>query len=294
MDTRRVFILWCQLLLFVLAVGGGCIRNPCCTYHLQNAVNPEDFCSIRFRKGSVSFLEPPRNTISFRDRGGSGDNIIMSYSAKIDSLKNSIIWQWVIIAFLFLWASSATIGWLSAPKNITMNVGPNLPNEPLVMGIYDADKSAVWQFSQYFLSVLHTWPKNGEEDYLFRLTALRQMGIISQTFYTQFHGDYLDRIGETGGMNTIRGIQRLDHTPLEYAFDPTYTQPWYVDGDIKPGVWTVSIVMQTNETMNNETVRDPLLRYTLKVKKTFENIEGNDWGLQLDALIKQPERLTGR
>lgn len=232
------------------------------------------------------------NITSLRARGKSGDSIVMSYTAKIATLKNSVMWQWVLIAILLLWALLATTGWLNSPKNIRLNVGPSLPNKPLVMGIYDADKSALWQFTQYFLSVLHTWPKNGEDDYLFRLKALRQMGILSQTFYTQFHGDYLDRSGETGGMNNIRGIQRLDYTPLAYAFDPKFVEPVYRDGEIVQGEWIVTVVMQTNETINNETVRSPLLRYDIKVKKTFENIEGNDWGLQMESMIKQPQRLV--
>ncbi len=60
---------------------------------------------------------------------------------------------------------------------------------------------------------------------------------------------------------------------------------------IASGVWRVNLVFRLVENIDSEKVKDTGIRYVVRVVSADVNRDTNQWGMMIDGLTEQPQRI---
>lgn len=176
--------------------------------------------------------------------------------------------QWLFIAVLSAVALGLWIGWKSAPRDITLHLPPDLRNGAHLK-IGEIPLSNVYTFAYYIFQQLNSWPQSGTENYganIWRLSAYFTDG-FQQTLLRD-----LDERGRRGELAyRKRGLFESPGAAYE---------DWRVEV-LSDDSWIVLLDLEIEETVRGVTVKNPVLRYPLKVFRSRADPERNPYGMVL-------------
>jgi len=185
--------------------------------------------------------------------------------------------QWSFIAILCAVVLGLWSGWKSAPRHITLHLPPDIRNGAH-MKIDEVAPSNVYTFAYYIFQQLNSWPKSGAEDYganIWRLSAF---------FTDAFQQALLRDLDERGHRGELAYRKRaLFESP------GTAYEDWRVQV-LSDGSWVVLLDLEIEETVRGVTVKNPVLRYPLKVFRARADPERNPYGLVLAGFAGEGPR----
>ena len=197
--------------------------------------------------------------------------IVDDQRAHIWTLRAVIVLQLGVISALWY-------GWHSAPKDILIHIPPDL-RAGAVQGIDEVPDYNVYVFAHYIFQQLNRWPDDGAVDFGQRIFALS--AYLTPRYRNQLITQYEKR-GKGGELNErVRAIQPLPGRGYQEGRVTV----------ISKDSWLVSLDMELIETVRGMTVKNPLIRYPLKVIRYDVDPELNPWGLALDGYGETPQRL---
>ncbi|MBY5172964.1 TIGR03746 family integrating conjugative element protein [Klebsiella variicola] len=201
---------------------------------------------------------------------------------------NHILTLRALAGGLFLALLLSLWGWKSAPADLTIHNPPDLRSGS-TRKWWDIDPSNVYAFAFYIFQQLHSWQKNGAEDYPARIDSLA-------AYLTPACRDFLQRDVRT---RAIAG--ELDGRTRQLAEIPGHGLGNPVagtDGQSRPRVkitdqdnWVVTLDLATREYFLGEEIKLSPVRYPLKVTRWPGDPEMNPFGLALDCYDGLPQRL---
>lgn len=173
------------------------------------------------------------------------------------------------------------MGWLSAPRNLTIHVPPDLRSGS-VRKWWDTPPESVYAFTWYVFQQLHRWPTNGEEDYARNIHALSPyLTPACKSFLEQ---DFTLRRDRGELRQRVRGIYEIPGRG--YGDAPTLRVRSVSDRD-----WVVTLDVTADEYYGAEQVKRALIRYAVKVVRMDVDPEKNPFGLTLDCFESPPQRI---
>ena len=200
---------------------------------------------------------------------------ILDTEQQAGRFKTRIIVGQLILMFIM------ALGWSSAPTQISLHYPPDLRSGGS-MKVGEIHESEVYLFASYILQQLNNWKKNGEIDYLDKISILRSYFTPSYQAYLQRDYDARKRQGE------LRRRVR-NWTPIADAvFDESFVE--HVGKN-----WIVWIDVQIQEYINGGIVKNLVNRIPMQVVRYDVDRETNPWGLALNGPgIYQPKLIEGK
>lgn len=192
--------------------------------------------------------------------------------AHIGTLRGVIGLQLLVIGGLWY-------GWENAPQHITVHIPPDL-RAGVAQGIQAIPDYNVYVFAHYIFQQLHRWPENGAVDFGQRLYALS--AYLTPAYRSQLLAT-LEARGQGGELaERVRALQLLPG----HGYDPSRVRI------LSPDTWIVQLDLELIETVRGLTVKNPLIRYPLRVVRYAVDPERNPWGLALDGYGEPPQRIN--
>ncbi|MGR0116412.1 PFL_4703 family integrating conjugative element protein [Ralstonia pseudosolanacearum] len=182
---------------------------------------------------------------------------------------------------LFVVVVLLSLGWWSAPKNLTIHVPPDLRSGS-TRRWWDVPPESVYAFTFYIWQQLQRWPTDGEADYTRNLHALSAYLTPSCRAFLQQDYEYRRSNGELH--QRVRGIYEIPGRG--YGDDPTSRVQVVSNSD-----WIVTLDVSADEYFGAEQVKRALVRYALKVVRKDVDPEHNPFGLALDCYASAPQRI---
>jgi integrating conjugative element protein (TIGR03746 family) len=187
----------------------------------------------------------------------------------------------LVAAGLFVALALALIGWWRAPSNLTIHVPPDLRSGSSRKW-WDVPPENVYTFAVYIWQQLHRWPSDGERDYARNIAALASYLTPSCQSWLENDFNYRRKQGEL--KQRIRGIYEIPGRG--YGDDPPLRIKTLSDRD-----WIAVLDVSAEEFFLAEQVKRALVRYRVKVARMDADPEKNPFGLVLDCLASEPERI---
>ncbi len=186
----------------------------------------------------------------------------------------------IAIAILVL-ALFMGLGWLRAPKNLTIHVPPDLRSGSTRLW-WDVPPESVYTFGFYIFQQLNRWPADGEVDYERNIHALSSY--LTPACHAYLKNDYRIRRDSGELRRRVRGIYEIPGRG--YGDDPT-TRVKVVSND----AWLVTLDIAADEYFGSEQVKRALVRYPIRVTRMDVDPEKNPFGLALDCYDVAPQRI---
>lgn len=201
-------------------------------------------------------------------------NEIMHLQAHVKTLRLAAGALFVVVILL-------SLGWWSAPKNLTIHVPPDLRSGS-TRRWWDVPPESVYAFTFYIWQQLQRWPTDGEADYTRNLHALSAYLTPSCRAFLQQDYEYRRSNGEL--RQRVRGIYEIPGRG--YGDDPASRVRVVSNSD-----WIVTLDVSADEYFGAEQVKRALVRYSLKVLRKDVDPEHNPFGLALDCYASAPQRI---
>ncbi|MDR2015202.1 MAG: TIGR03746 family integrating conjugative element protein [Azoarcus sp.] len=186
-----------------------------------------------------------------------------------------------VVCALFFALVLALLGWWNAPSQLTIHVPPDLRSGSTRMW-WDIPPENVYAFAFYIWQQLHRWPTDGEADYARNIRALSayftpscQNWLESDFAYRKTHNELRQR---------VRGIYEIPGRG--YGDDPSMRLKTLSKRD-----WVAVLDVSADEYFGTEQVKRALVRYRVKVAKMDADPEKNPFGMMIDCLASEPERI---
>lgn len=180
----------------------------------------------------------------------------------------------IIIGLLILNVVSV-IGWLSAPKKLTLYYPPDL-TLGAQQTVDAVPKASVYSFAFYVFQQLNHWPSNGEKDYITQLNAMRDY--ITPAWYAEREGEYDIRL-KRGELSSR--VRKMHGIPGRGYYS------WRVRR-LSMDSWVVGIDFHIREIARGVRIKDLLIHYPLRVVRYDSAEGGNPFGLALDGFSARP------
>lgn len=205
----------------------------------------------------------------------------MRFQNALDNAKLSI--RFLLMALILSFMTNLLLGYglISAPDKVNVYIPPRIPDDGITLKPNEVPAASIFAFTNFIWQSLHYWPRNGSEDY--KTNILNLSPYFTPRFASFLKQDYNNRLNQGELQSRISTMQPLYGTSFEPA-DVEY---------VGNGTWHVRLVMRLTERMNinDQTVKDAEIQYTLKIVMYSINPEKNKWGLAIDGLVKSPERI---
>jgi len=174
------------------------------------------------------------------------------------------------------------LGWWDAPRNLTINLPPDLRSGS-TRKWWEVAPESVYTFGFYIFQQLNRWPIDGEKNYPRAIQKLS--AYLTPRCQSQLEGDAQKR--QTAG--ELRGRTRgvFEMPDRGYSDDPE--QRVKVLGRDN---WVVNLDLVTEEFYGSERVKQAFVRYPLQVVRWDVDPEKNPFGLALDCYDSAPQRIT--
>lgn len=182
---------------------------------------------------------------------------------------------------LFVVVVLLSLGWWSAPKNLTIHVPPDLRSGS-TRRWWDVPPESVYAFTFYIWQQLQRWPTDGEADYTRNLHALSAYLTPGCRSFLQQDYEYRRSNGEL--RQRVRGIYEIPGRG--YGDDPASRVQVVSNSD-----WIVTLDVSADEYFGAEQVKRALVRYAVKVVRKDVDPEHNPFGLALDCYASAPQRI---
>jgi len=183
---------------------------------------------------------------------------------------------------LFVTALLLGVGWLSAPRDLTIHVPPDLRSGS-VRKWWQVPPESVYAFTWYIFQQLNRWPTNGEEDYPRNIRALSAYLTPQCKSYLQHDFEARRDSGEL--RQRERGIYEIPGRG--YGDNPVARVKTLSERD-----WLVTLDVTADEYYGSEQVKRALVRYPIKVVRLDVDAEKNPFGLALNCYSGLPQRIT--
>lgn len=185
------------------------------------------------------------------------------------------------VAGLFIALALALAGWWHAPSQLTIHVPPDLRSGS-TRKWWDVPPENVYTFAFYVWQQLHRWPNDGEADYARNIKTLSSY--LTPSCQSWLNQDFNYRRKQNELHQRVRGIYEIPGRG--YGDDPALRVKTLSDRD-----WIAVLDVSADEYFASEQVKRALVRYRVKVTKTDIDPEKNPFGLALDCLASEPERI---
>lgn len=173
------------------------------------------------------------------------------------------------------------LGWLSAPRNLTIHVPPDLRSGS-VRKWWEVPPESVYAFSFYIFQQLQRWPTNGDVDYQRNIHALS--AYLTPQCKSFLEHDFETRRDRGELRQRVRGIYEIPGRG--YGENPTARVKTLSNKD-----WLVTLDVTVDEYYASEQVKRALVRYPIKVIRLDVDGEKNPFGLALNCYSGVPERI---
>lgn len=184
-------------------------------------------------------------------------------------------------AALALLALLLGLGWWSAPRDLTIQIPPDLRSGS-TRRWWDVPPENVYAFAFYIWQQLQRWPSDGEADYPRNLKTLSAyLTPACQDFLEQ---DYQRRRANGELRLRVRGLYEIPGRG--YGEDPARRVRVISARD-----WIVTLDLTADEYYSSEQIKRALVRYQLKVARLDQDPEHNPFGLALDCYAQPPQRI---
>ena len=170
-------------------------------------------------------------------------------------------------------------GWQSAPHAITVHIPPDL-RAGATQGINEIPDYNVYVFAHYIFQQLHRWPEDGAVDFGQRIYALS--AYLTPAYRIQLLATLHARGQEGELAERVRAMQLVPG----HGYEESRVQ--VLDQD----AWIVRLDLELIETVRGLTVKNPLIRYPLRVVRYAVDPEHNPWGLALAGYGDPPTRIN--
>jgi integrating conjugative element protein (TIGR03746 family) len=182
---------------------------------------------------------------------------------------------------LFIALALALVGWWTAPSFLTIHVPPDLRSGSTRMW-WDVPPENVYAYAFYIWQQLHRWPTDGETDYPRNIRTLS--AYLTPSCQNWLERDLAYRKSQNELRQRVRGIYEIPGRG--YGDDPAARVKTLSKKD-----WVAVLDVAADEYLGTEQVKRALVRYRVKVQKMDVDPEKNPWGLVLDCLVSEPERI---
>jgi integrating conjugative element protein (TIGR03746 family) len=199
---------------------------------------------------------------------------------QIDTTRAHVHSLWVIVVILVMLLAFALFGWRSAPDRITLHYPPDL-RAGAVLNIHEVPAPNVYAFAYYIFQQLNRWSEDGATDYghnIYRLSPyltprFREQLIAKMKLKGQ-RGELAHRV------RTVQELPGLGYEARRVAV-------------LNERSWVVWLDLELVETVRGMRVKQPAIRYPLRVVRYAVDQETNPWGLALDGYADEgPRRLA--
>lgn len=201
-------------------------------------------------------------------------NEIRHLESHIKTLRIAIISILILAIFMGL-------GWLRAPKNLTIHVPPDLRSGS-TRAWWDVPPESVYTFAFYIFQQLNRWPTDGDTDYSNNIHVLSPY--FTQSCQTFLNTDYQIKRDNGELRRRIRGIYEIPGRG--YSDDPLLRVRVISNDE-----WLVTLDVAADEYFGSEQVKRALVRYPLRIVKMDIDPERNPFGLAIDCYDSTPQRI---
>jgi len=203
----------------------------------------------------------------------------MPYASSTQELKKQLRYRDRIIgAFVVLLVISIT-GLALAPHRLDVYTPPDL-RYSYISQIGQVPKVHIYAFASYIFPLLHTWEKDGAEDYIAKRDRLK--GFLTPTFQDFIFADIKAR--------KARGELSKRTRSMVPAPGAAYSEKSVVQ--LGPDAWRVWLDYHVVERIDNRVVKDIYVRYPLRIVRYHVPHEYNPWQLAIDGYVGKPVRLS--
>ena len=175
--------------------------------------------------------------------------------AHISTLRSVIGLQLLVIGGLWY-------GWHRAPQDLTVHIPPDL-RSGATQGLHVIPDYNVYVFAQYIFQQLHRWPENGAVDFGQRIYALS--AYLTPAYREQLLATLQARGQEGELAERVRALQMIPG----HGYTESRVQI------LNDKTWIVMLDMELIETVRGLTVKNPLIRYPLRVVRYDVDPERN-------------------
>lgn len=193
---------------------------------------------------------------------------MFSYWKKINTL-NVANKAYLICASLLFASNIFLIAKIaSAPNKITVYLPPDV-SAGATLRPNKIPSSTIYAFAFQIFSIINSWPTSGQVDYKANIDK---------------YGPYLSPEMKK---NLLQDLSfRKNNESLDRVRTMSLYRP-FMDGDVKAlssDSWLVNINFRIVETVNNQVVKDVIMRYPLLIGRFRSPLDINPWQLRIEAI----------
>jgi len=186
---------------------------------------------------------------------------------------------WVVILILVGALAFSQFSASKIPERIKVDIPPDLRTGSS-RGIEERHPYNVYGFSLYIFQQMNAWPVSGERDY--KANIERLACFITPKYKAELERDYAAK-GQRAELGRSRALNEMYDRPYEPK------RVWIESQDS----WVTYMDVNIKEFFRGEEVKDLFARYPIRVVRWDNNSECNPWGLALDGMYDEPQRLEG-
>lgn len=187
------------------------------------------------------------------------------------------------IVVLLLGCGAMWYGWNEAPKDLTINIPPDLRTGS-TQKWWEKPPSAVYAFTTYVWQQINRWPSNGQEDYRRNLHAYSPY--LTAACKAELDEDYRYRLQRHELDERERSVFEIPGR----GFSNSRSGPGSVE-IVSRDEWIVNLDLAVKETYAGTPIRDVYMRFPLRVVRADDDRELNKWGMKIDCLAREAQRL---
>ncbi|WP_273822936.1 PFL_4703 family integrating conjugative element protein [Pseudomonas asplenii] len=174
------------------------------------------------------------------------------------------------------------LGWWEAPRNLTINIPPDLRSGS-TRKWWEVPPESVYTFGLYIFQQLNRWPADGEKDYLRAIHKLS--AYLTPACKSLLEQDFQQRQVAGELRSRTRGVFEIP----ERSYGQAPEQRVKVLGRDR---WVLNLDLATEEFYGSERVKQSFVRYPLKVVRRDIDPQKNPFGLALDCYDGVPQRIS--
>lgn len=188
-----------------------------------------------------------------------------------------------VIAVLVIACGGMWYGWQAAPKDLTINIPPDLRTGS-TQKWWEKPPSSVYAFTTYVWQQINRWPSDGQKDYKRNLYAYQPF--LTPSCKAELDEDYRYR----NQRHELEGRERSVFEIPGRGFSNEPSGPGSVE-IVSRDEWIVNLDLAVKETYSGTSIRDVYMRFPLRVVRADDDPQHNKWGLKIDCLARPAERL---
>ncbi|GAB6040906.1 PFL_4703 family integrating conjugative element protein [Endothiovibrio diazotrophicus] len=134
-----------------------------------------------------------------------------------------------------------------------------------------------WAFALVVWQQLYHWGEDGRREYAANIRTLAPY--LTERCQRTLREDHGERLAAGELQGRTRALQQLS------AYAPEAVTP------VGGGTWRVTLEFRVRDTVNGVPIKEPVIRYPIRVVERAEDSERNPWNLQVDCLFAAPQRV---